>query len=105
MYASESQWKQILGKKISESAYISHLQLREVFKNAMHSIRFNGDIVRKRVNDLEERLKEKDALIKQLEEKLAKTNEGMSKMSMSLEDLTARVEAIEIKKPEKVKID
>lgn len=52
-YASESQWKQIIGKKISEGAYISHNQLREIYKRAMPDIvvlqRTNG-----RINELEE---------------------------------------------------
>jgi integrase len=36
--ASESQWKQIVGKKIAESAYMSQDQLRDVFGRAMPSI-------------------------------------------------------------------
>lgn len=40
--ASESQWKQIVGKKISEGAYVSTDQLREVYSKAMPSIIING---------------------------------------------------------------
>ncbi len=36
--ASESQWKQIVGKKISEGAYVSQDQLREVYSRVMPSI-------------------------------------------------------------------
>jgi uncharacterized coiled-coil protein SlyX len=36
--ASESQWKQIVGKQISESAYVSTEQLRDVYARAMPSI-------------------------------------------------------------------
>jgi hypothetical protein len=41
--ASESQWKQIVGKKIAEGAYISTDQLRDVYLRAMPSIVINGN--------------------------------------------------------------
>jgi len=41
--ASESQWKQIVGKKIEEGAYISQDQLRDVYLRAMPSIIINGN--------------------------------------------------------------
>ena len=40
---SESQWKQVAGKKISEGAYISTEQLREIYTRAMPSIIINGN--------------------------------------------------------------
>lgn len=36
--ASESQWKQFVGKKINEGAYISQDQLKEIYQRAMPSI-------------------------------------------------------------------
>ena len=42
-YASESQWKQIVGKAISEGAYVSQEQLRGVFARAMKDIVINGN--------------------------------------------------------------
>jgi len=104
MYMAESRWKQIVGKKISESAYISPLLLREDFKNAMHSIRFNGDIVRKQVSNLEQQLAEKDALIKQLQEQLANTDSTMKRMFTDVQnDIIAIEKRLKIKQT--VKID
>jgi hypothetical protein len=40
--ASESQWKQICGKKIQEGAYVSQDQLRDVYLRAMPSIIVNN---------------------------------------------------------------
>lgn len=40
--AGESQWKQIVGKSISEGAYVSQDQLRSVFSRAMPSLLING---------------------------------------------------------------
>jgi hypothetical protein len=40
--ASESQWKQIIGKHIEEGAYISQDQLRDVYSRAMPSLLING---------------------------------------------------------------
>lgn len=37
-YCSESQWKQIVGKTISESAYVSTTQLRKIYTRAMNDI-------------------------------------------------------------------
>jgi hypothetical protein len=41
--ASESQWKQIVGKKISEGAYVSTDQLRDVYLRAMPLLTINGN--------------------------------------------------------------
>jgi len=35
---SESKWKQIVGKQISESAYVSPLQLREAYTSVLEHI-------------------------------------------------------------------
>jgi hypothetical protein len=40
--ASESQWKQIVGKAIAETAYMSQDQLRDIYARAMPSIVING---------------------------------------------------------------
>jgi hypothetical protein len=42
-YASESQWKQIVGKSIEEGAYVTTEQLRSVFGRAMKDIAINGN--------------------------------------------------------------
>jgi len=42
-FASESQWKQIIGKAIQEGAYVSTDQLRKIFERAMPSMLINGN--------------------------------------------------------------
>ncbi len=42
-YASESQWKQIVGKAIGEGAYVSQEQLRGIYSRAMKDIVINGN--------------------------------------------------------------
>ena len=53
-YASESQWKQIVGKAIDEGAYVSQDQLRGVFSRAMKDLVINGNGVKvKKLVELE----------------------------------------------------
>ena len=57
-YASESQWKQIVGKSIDEGAYISQDQLRGVFQRAMKDLLINGNGIKaKKLMELENALK------------------------------------------------
>jgi uncharacterized coiled-coil protein SlyX len=57
-FASESQWKQIVGKTIDEGAYISQDQLRGIFLRAMPSILINGNGLKaKKLMELENALK------------------------------------------------
>ena len=57
-FASESQWKQIIGKAISESAYVSQEQLRGIFLRAMPSMLINGNGIKaKKLMELENALK------------------------------------------------
>lgn len=60
--ASESQWKQICGKKIAESAYVGTDQLRDVYKRAMPQIIINGNGNGKNHALIEEQAKEIDTL-------------------------------------------
>jgi hypothetical protein len=56
-YASESQWKQIVGKAIGEGAYVSQEQLRGVFARAMKDLVINGNGVKvKKLAELENAL-------------------------------------------------
>lgn len=53
--AGESQWKQIVGKKISEGAYVSTDQLRGVYVRAMPSVVINGNgNTKKKVDELKQ---------------------------------------------------
>jgi hypothetical protein len=56
-YASESQWKQIVGKAIDEGAYVSQDQLRAVFGRAMKDLVINGNGIKiKKLTELENAL-------------------------------------------------
>jgi hypothetical protein len=56
-YASESQWKQIVGKAIDEGAYVSQDQLRGVFARAMKDLLINGNGIKaKKLMELENAL-------------------------------------------------
>jgi hypothetical protein len=63
--------KMIIGKMITESAYLSPASLREDYAQAMHYFAFNGNGTKQKLSGLEEQLKEKDARIAQLEAQLA----------------------------------
>jgi hypothetical protein len=86
---SESKWKQIIGKQISESAYCSPQTLREDFKEAMKYLEFNGHILKGKVSNLEQQLAEKDALIKQQAQKIAslESNNGIMRKEIDSHDL------------------
>jgi len=60
-HMSESKWKQIVGKKISESAYVSSDNLREDYARVMPETCFS-----KNFGDLEKRVKEIEQLKEQL---------------------------------------
>jgi hypothetical protein len=67
-YASESQWKQIVGKAISEGAYVSQDQLKGVFTRAMKDIALNGNSVRgEKLIELEDALLDSQKRITNLE--------------------------------------
>jgi hypothetical protein len=53
-YASESQWKQIVGKKIDEKAYVSSEMLRSIYARAMRDISIsNNNGKAKKIMELE----------------------------------------------------
>jgi hypothetical protein len=106
--ASESQWKQIVGKAISEGAYVSQDQLREVYLRAMPSIIINGngknhvkiEALEATVQRLEKEIASKDAEI----EVLRKNQNTMSKSIGELNDFRDLIEKkLNIK--QKVKVD
>ena len=119
-YAGESQWKQIVGKAIGESAYVSQDQLRGVFQRAMKDILINGNGLKakklielenalidsqRRITSLEttnETLREK---MQRLEQRLTENNLSIDKKLASLDNRLTVIEETERKKPEKVKVD
>jgi hypothetical protein len=129
-FASESQWKQIVGKTISEAAYVSTDQLRNVYSRAMPSILINGNGAKTRkLIELEQALIESQRRQTALEttnetlrnrmEKLETTLAGLGVDVNSIKKSVANVEQkqqeqnkrivvleeTERKKPEKVRID
>jgi len=118
--SSESQWKQIVGKAIGESAYVSQDQLRGVFQRAMKDLLINGNGIKakklielenalidsqRRITSLEttnETLREK---MQRLEQRLTENNLSIDKKLAVLDNRLTMVEETERKKPEKVKVD
>jgi len=72
--ASESQWKQIVGKKISEGAYVSTEQLHDIYLRAMPSIVINGN-------------SKNHVKIEELETKFADMNRLLGDQTMIIESL------------------
>lgn len=102
---SESQWKQIVGKKISEGSYISTDQLREIYARAMPSIVINGAKNHVKIEALEDAIAEqqkqlaaKDEVIKTLEKKLGYVTTETANNSTTISDLLRRLEKLEGKK-------
>ena len=87
--------KQIIGKQISEGAYLNPESLKEDYKNAMHYTAFNGNGVKQKVTDLEQKLLEKDALIRQLQNQLAQTQNQTEQTSRELYNLNERLSYFE----------
>lgn len=66
--ASESQWKQIVGKAISEDAYVSQDQLRDIYLRAMPSIVINGNSKNHvKIEELEAKFAAQEERVKELE--------------------------------------
>jgi len=116
--------KQIIGKTLSESAYLNEKDLLEDYAKVVPLIAYDTNHVKEKVNELSQSLTEKDALIKQqqieinaLKLKLGENNnivkilakrEAMSKGIVETEDdiiLRKFVQETERKKPDKVPID
>lgn len=67
-YASESQWKQIVGKSIDEGAYVSQDQLRGIFQRAMKDLLINGNGIKaKKIIELETALVDSQRRLTSLE--------------------------------------
>jgi hypothetical protein len=101
---SESKWRLIVGKKISESAYISTLDLKEAYKKALPLISIsngNGEYIKAELTEqkstIEQLLKllsQKDEEIKQLKAMLEQQNKTFTE---SITTLNERLTSIERK--------
>ena len=99
-YASESQWKQIVGKAIGESAYVSQDQLRGVFQRAMKDISINGNGIKaKKLIELETTLKAVESenqvskiRIDQLQKTISELSTENKDLKTQLADFQVRIE-------------
>jgi hypothetical protein len=85
-YAGESQWKQIVGKSIDESAYISQDQLKGVFSRAMKDLLINGGngLKAKKLIELENALIDSQRKITNLETQNEALRNHMEKLEQLL---------------------
>lgn len=107
-YASESQWKQIVGKAIEEGAYVSQDQLKGVFQRAMKDLLINGNGKTTKLIELENALisleqenKNLKTRIEVLQSKFESHETTMTEMKADLIDF--RVELARIRKEAKIK--
>ena len=102
-FASESQWKQIIGKAISEGAYVSQDQLRSIYLRAMPSMLINGNGVKaKKLMELENALIESQKRVTTLEttnevlrKKIEQLETDMKETQTDLTDLAQRLAQLE----------
>jgi hypothetical protein len=105
---SESQWKQVVGKQISEGAYVSQDQLKEAYARAMPNISvLNGNgLTKKKVENLENALAQAESELSatktRLEQALKRIEDSENTMSKVIDRLTV-LEEVERKKPVKIK--
>lgn len=87
--ASESKWKQIVGKKISEGEYVSDLELREVYAKALPSIciNVNGNEIKAKItrqtieiNELSSTVKAQDDLTRLQQERIQTLENEIQRM-------------------------
>lgn len=103
--ASESQWKQIVGKTISEGAYVSQDQLRGIYSRAMPNLLINGNGAKTRkLIELEDALLDSQRKITNLEttnevlrERLDELESGQNTTKELVGNLTERISYIEKK--------
>jgi len=94
-HSSESQWKQIVGKAIGESAYISQDQLRSVYTKAMKDISINGNGLKsKKFSELENALLDSQKRITSLETTNYVLRKTIDENKQENEDLKKRVDSI-----------
>jgi hypothetical protein len=82
---SESKWKQIVGKSISEDAYVSSFELRESYSKAMKLTTINGN--GKASKQLEEMQSEFQLTKSQLADIIAKQKEDKEKLEKQIGEM------------------
>lgn len=97
---SESQWKQFVGKKIPEEAYIGQDELREIYLRAMPSIIINGNgknhvALEEIKNALAQSETERRATQTRLEEALSRIEELQKKQQNEVSKMMLRLDHLE----------
>jgi hypothetical protein len=88
-YASESQWKQIVGKAIGEGAYVSQDQLRGIFARAMKDMVINGNGIKvKKLVELESALLDSQKRLTNIEVTNEVLRKELNKVNSDLETVT-----------------
>ena len=96
-YMSESKWKQVVGKKIEENAYVSPNTLREDFKRAMKSIVFENHEKVAQIARLQEMVAKLVAENQELKEIIAKLQQAQEDTSKRVMQAFTRIETLEKK--------
>jgi len=96
-YMSESKWKQIVGKKIEESAYVSPNTLREDFKRAMKSIVFQNHEKVQQISRLQEMVAKLVAENEELKKIIARLQQAQEDTSKRITQAFTRIETLEKK--------
>lgn len=95
-YASESQWKQIVGKSIEEGAYVSQDQLRGVFARAMKDLLINGNGLKtKKLIELENALVDSQKRLTNVETTNEVLRKEVGKVASKNEELGGKVSSLQ----------
>jgi hypothetical protein len=91
-YASESQWKQIVGKAIDEGAYVSQDQLGGVFTRAMKDLLINGNGIKaKKLMELENALVDSQKRLTSVETINEVVRKELGRLTSKNEELRGKV--------------
>jgi len=92
---SESKWKQVVGKKIEKSAYVSPNTLREDFKRAMKSIVFENHEKVAQIARLQEMVAKLVAENQELKEIIAKLQQAQNDTAKRINTAFKRIETLQ----------
>lgn len=94
-YASESQWKQIVGKSIDEGAYVSQDQLKGVFTRAMKDLINGNGIKAKKLMELENALVDSQKRLTNVETTNEVLRKEVNKVTVKNEELGEKVNSLQ----------
>jgi hypothetical protein len=90
IYTSESKWKQIVGKKVPESAYVSPLELTKVYKRALGDISYTKP---NNNNNANERLQKLQNALKDVISIVMENDTTTAECKTKLKDIMQKIEA------------